>query len=123
MSGIAPRIEERKLLSIAGELRSQSDQLRGLVCQLQRQVSIVLERIRNQFRQAHGFEKARCNAARTCCSETGEERQSRPQGVTSCRMRIVGKRVEKQVSGAVPRQMLGGRNARRKNEPLWRYFF
>ena len=67
--------------------------------------AVVVERGRDQLRQAGRVEQARTDAARERLARAGQQRNARPERVASGRVRSVRKRVERKIGAAQPRDV------------------
>ncbi len=115
-------VEQRAGGTIVGELaphRRQECRLRG---ELERQRLVICEAVRHQVRQASGLEHAGSDPAGKGVAGAGDDRQPGKQGVTRCRVRVVGQRVEKQIRGALAGEMiLDADRVGRENDPVRRH--
>ena len=67
-----------------------------------------MQRVRDQFGQAHRIQQACRNPAGESLAGAGQQGQSGPQGVTGRRVGIARKRVQKEIGYLLTRKMLRG---------------
>ena len=79
----------------------------GICRKLQRQRFVLVETASDEFGKPHSAEQARGYTADETLSHACEDRQSDPERVARCGMRIDGQIVEEKVGQPVPRQMPG----------------
>ena len=74
--------------------------------------------MRDELRQAGGHEQAARHAGRERGPGSREHRNAGPERIARRRMGVVGQRVQAQIGQPVPRQVLGGRHAPGKDQPI-----
>ncbi len=107
ISGQFWEIEQGAGVAIVLQFLPQRDQTLRIARQGQRRLFVFFERTRDQFRHADRHQKAARDTARECVSGAGEDRQSGPQRIAGCRVRVAGQCVEKQIGMPVTSEMLG----------------
>ncbi len=118
VSAKAIGVEERTAVPVSSELRPLRREQVLVPRQPQRQSFVVFEGVGNQLGQTHGVQQAARHPPGKARPETGHDRQPRPQSVARRRVGIVRNVVEKQVSQAMPRQVIFQPHPRGKDQPI-----